>query len=143
MQQFIDTHDLSVVGLSYPVSAFGAFAAMYVAHYITDDNGNIRFGWLTLAPVVFGGCAIWAMYFTGMPRVQMDFAAGLAVYLTLLIGSALVMFRKAQDLEPDCAAAWSVACETVRRCYERHQRSAVSRGFVRTYNLSRIFLCGS
>ncbi|MBL39536.1 MAG: signal protein [Xanthomonadales bacterium] len=84
MQQFIDSHDLSVVALSYLVSVLGAFVALYVADYIADEKGNIRFGWLTLASVVFGGCAIWAMHFTGMLAFEMEFAASYDVSMTLL-----------------------------------------------------------
>lgn len=84
MQEFISSHDLSVVALSYLVSVVGAFVALYVADYIADDNGNIRFGWLTLASVVFGGCAIWAMHFTGMLAFRMDYAASYDVSSTVL-----------------------------------------------------------
>lgn len=84
MQAFINSHDLSVVALSYLVSVVGAFVALYVADYIADDHGNIRFGWLTLASVVFGGCAIWAMHFTGMLAFRMDFAASYDVSVTML-----------------------------------------------------------
>lgn len=84
MQSLVNSHDLALVALSYVVSVVGAFVALYVADYIADDNGNIRFGWLALASMVFGGCAIWAMHFTGMQAYRMDFAVSYDVSTTLL-----------------------------------------------------------
>lgn len=66
MQSFIASHDLDLVALSYAVSVVGAFISFYLAQFIRDREGRINFSWLSLSAVVLGGCAIWAMHFTGM-----------------------------------------------------------------------------
>ena len=82
-------------------------------------------GMLRLVSPFVMGLAVCGMHYTGMAAMEfmpmsdggarvdyfdgawsasfMGFAAGLAVFLTLLVGSALVMFRKALDLEPEFA----------------------------------------
>lgn len=110
MQEFISSHDLSVVALSYLVSVVGAFVALYVADYIADDNGTIRFGWLTLASIVFGGCAVWAMHFTGMMAFRMEFAASYDVSATLLSLALPILLSAAAFLVAykwqDSTTAW-------------------------------------
>ena len=70
MEQFIASHNFGMVGVSYLVSVVGAFVSLYVAEYIVNKQGEINYGWLSLAAVVFGGCAIWAMHFIGMLAYQ-------------------------------------------------------------------------
>lgn len=72
MQGFIASHDMALVSLSYLISVIGALISLYLADFIVERNGRINFGWLTLAAVVFGGCAIWAMHFTGMLAFRME-----------------------------------------------------------------------
>ncbi|NBD94854.1 MAG: hypothetical protein GVY11_00035 [Gammaproteobacteria bacterium] len=72
MQSFIGNHDLSLVALSYGISVVGALVSLYLAEFIVDREGRFHFGWLALAAVVFGGCAIWAMHFTGMLAYRME-----------------------------------------------------------------------
>lgn len=72
MQSFIGNHDLSLVALSYGISVVGAVVSLYLAEFIVERDGRFNFGWLALAAVVFGGCAIWAMHFTGMLAFNMN-----------------------------------------------------------------------
>lgn len=84
MQWFIERHDLGLVALSYFVSVTGALVSLYIANYITDPQGRFRPGWLVLASVVFGGCAIWAMHFVGMLAYEMSIPAAYGIAKTLL-----------------------------------------------------------
>jgi len=84
MQEFIASHDMALVALSYAVSVVGAFISLYLADFIVERNRHINLGWLTLAAVVFGGCAIWAMHFTGMLAFRMDGPVTYDVSTTLL-----------------------------------------------------------
>lgn len=84
MQWFIEQHDLGLVGLSYLVSVTGALVSLYIANYITDPQGRFRPGWLILASIVFGGCAIWAMHFVGMLAYEMSMPAAYGIRNTLL-----------------------------------------------------------
>lgn len=72
MQNFMASHDLALVALSYAISVVGALISLFLADFIVERNGRINFGWLSLAAVVFGGCAIWAMHFTGMLAFRME-----------------------------------------------------------------------
>lgn len=84
MQGFIASHDMALVALSYLISVTGALISLYLADFIVERNGRINFGWLTLAAVVFGGCAIWAMHFTGMLAFRMEGPVTYDVSTTLL-----------------------------------------------------------
>lgn len=84
MQSFIGSHDLSLVALSYVISVVGALVSLYLADFIVERNGRINVGWLTLAAVVFGGCAIWAMHFIGMLAFRMDGPVTYDIGTTLL-----------------------------------------------------------
>jgi NO-binding membrane sensor protein with MHYT domain len=84
MQAFIASHDLALVGLSYVISVIGALISLYLADFIVERDGRINFGWLSLAAVIFGGCAIWAMHFTGMLAFRMEGPVTYDVSTTLL-----------------------------------------------------------
>jgi NO-binding membrane sensor protein with MHYT domain len=84
MESFIGSHDLGLVALSYVISTVGAFVSLYLAEFIVDRSGRFHYGWLTLAAVVFGGCAIWAMHFTGMLAYRMEGPVTYDVNTTLL-----------------------------------------------------------
>lgn len=83
METFLASHQLGLVGLSYVVSVLGAFISLYVADYIVGRDGAIQFGWLALAAIVFGGCAIWAMHFIGMLAYRTEMAVTYDVSLTV------------------------------------------------------------
>ncbi|NBB93154.1 MAG: hypothetical protein GVY32_08305 [Gammaproteobacteria bacterium] len=84
MQSFFASHDLALVGLSYAISVIGALISLYLAEFIVERDGSINPGWLTLAAVIFGGCAIWAMHFTGMLAFRMEGPVTYDVGTTLL-----------------------------------------------------------
>ncbi|OAB55201.1 hypothetical protein AY599_13565 [Leptolyngbya valderiana BDU 20041] len=84
MESFIASHDLSLVALSYLVAVVGAFVSLYISDYIVQRDGAIQFGWLALAALVFGGCAIWAMHFIGMLAYQTEMAVTYDVTRTLV-----------------------------------------------------------
>lgn len=113
MQWLFANHDPALVLLSYVVSVVGAFVALYTAEYITDARGRIRPGWLILASVVLGGCAIWAMHFTGMLAYRMsapatyDIGATVAS-LVLPIALSAVGFLIAYRFK-DSVPAWLIA----------------------------------
>ncbi|MBY6204503.1 MHYT domain-containing protein [Halomonas denitrificans] len=101
MESFIASHDLGMIGVSYLVAVTGAFVSLYVADYIVDRRtGSLNFGWLALAAVVFGGCAIWAMHFIGMLAFRTDMAVTYDV--TRTVASALFPIALA------FAAFWTV-----------------------------------
>jgi NO-binding membrane sensor protein with MHYT domain len=84
MESFIASHDLTLVALSYLVAVIGAFVSLYISDYIVGRNGSIQFGWLLLAALVFGGCAIWAMHFIGMLAYRTEMAVTYDVTRTLV-----------------------------------------------------------
>lgn len=113
MQALIASHDLGLVGLSYVISVIGAVISLYLARFIVERDGSINFGWLSLAAVVFGGCAIWAMHFTGMLAFRMETAATYDVGITLLsLGLPILLSGLGLYVAfrwKDSIAAWLVA----------------------------------
>jgi len=83
MQWFTSNYDPGVVALSYLVSVVGAFVSLYIADYIRDTDGRIHFGWLAVASIVFGGCAVWAMHFTGMLAYRAGMPVSYDIRITL------------------------------------------------------------
>jgi NO-binding membrane sensor protein with MHYT domain len=83
MANFIASHDLVLVALSYLVAVIGAFVSLYISDYIVGRDGSIQFGWLALAALVFGGCAIWAMHFIGMLAYRTDMVVTYEISRTL------------------------------------------------------------
>lgn len=91
MTNTFDDYSLLLIAVSYLVSALGAFTGLMLSRHIRTEEGDIRFGWLTLAALVMGGCAIWAMHFIGMlawrPEVALTYDTNLTVLsLALSIG---------------------------------------------------------
>jgi NO-binding membrane sensor protein with MHYT domain len=84
MTSFVASHDLGLVALSYLVSVIGALVSLYISDYIVSRDGSIQFGWLALAALVFGGCAIWAMHFIGMLAYRTEMAVSYDVSGTLI-----------------------------------------------------------
>lgn len=83
MEQFIASHNWALVALSYLVAVVGAYVSLFIADYIVDRNEQLNYGWLSLAAVVFGGCAIWAMHFIGMLAYQTSMPATYDVNQTI------------------------------------------------------------
>jgi NO-binding membrane sensor protein with MHYT domain len=66
MTNTLADYNLALVLLSYVVSVIGSLAGLFTASYIRDGDNRIHLGWLLVASVLIGGCAIWAMHFLGM-----------------------------------------------------------------------------
>lgn len=92
MIELLANHDTGMVLLSYAVAVIGALVSLYIADYIVDAKGRISAQWLTMAAVVFGGCAIWAMHFTGMLAYRWDVAVTYDIGLTLLSLALPIVF---------------------------------------------------
>lgn len=103
-------HHMGLVALSYLISVCGAFVALQMANYIPNREGGLNHGWMTMAAVVFGSCAIWAMHFTGMLAYRLEFVATYDVALTLLslaipIAFSAIGFQVVYRW-PDSTPAW-------------------------------------
>lgn len=92
MTNTFDDYSLVLVAVSYLVSVLGAFTGLMLSRHIKASNGDIRFGWLVLASLVMGGCAIWAMHFVGMLAWQPDGPMTYDTLLTLISLLLPVMF---------------------------------------------------
>lgn len=87
MNTFAD-YNLGLVGLSYAISVLGAATGLLVAQNIRSATGKIAYGWLLVAALLFGGCAIWAMHFIGM----LAYTPGIPItYDTALTALSLVV----------------------------------------------------
>ena len=106
-------HDHLITGLAVAIAIVAATAALRIIAHWT--------GALRLASPLLMGLAVCGMHYTAMVGMRlmstetqvsvdyfsgawsssfMGFVSGLAVFLTLLVGGALVVFRKALDLDP-------------------------------------------
>ena len=77
-------HNLIVVLISYFVSVAGVLVSLFVADYVHDRKGRIRFDWLGLAAIVFGSCGVWAMHFIGTLAYQLGTPVSYGIDLVLL-----------------------------------------------------------
>lgn len=87
MTNTLADYDLLLVALSYCVSVLGALTGLFVANHIRGSEGGVRLGWLLLAAILIGGCAIWAMHFIGM--IAYD-PGGPMAYDTTMTAASLV-----------------------------------------------------
>jgi len=76
--------NLIVVLISYFVSVAGVMVSLFIADYVHDRKGRIRFDWLALAAIVFGTCGMWAMHFIGTLAYQLGTPVSYGIDLVLL-----------------------------------------------------------
>ncbi|SDJ66263.1 MHYT domain-containing protein [Microbulbifer yueqingensis] len=82
-------YDLSLVALSYVISALGSFAALQLVTAIPEAvTGDDRRRAILVAGLAMGGGAIWSMHFVGMLALQTEMSMAYDVAGTL--GSVLV-----------------------------------------------------
>jgi NO-binding membrane sensor protein with MHYT domain len=62
----VATYDMSLVFLSYFISAFGAYTALQLAGHVIDKQKKKRLLWIAGAAVALGGGGIWSMHFIAM-----------------------------------------------------------------------------
>ena len=72
MSTIVVTYDLTLVGLSFLISVFGAYTALQLAIGIPVAQGKSVMGWLAGAALAMGGGAIWSMHFIGMLAYQVN-----------------------------------------------------------------------
>lgn len=66
------SYDLTLIGLSYLISVFGAYTALQLAIGIPAAEGKSMMGWLASAALALGGGAIWSMHFIGMLAYEVN-----------------------------------------------------------------------
>lgn len=88
----INDYNLWIVLVSYLVSVVGAFVSLNVSDYVRRADGRLHPGWITLASVTFGGCAIWAMHFVGMLAYQPGVPITYDINLTLISLAIPIVF---------------------------------------------------
>jgi NO-binding membrane sensor protein with MHYT domain len=66
------SYDLTLIGLSYLISVFGAYTALQLAIGIPAAEGKSMMGWLAGAALAMGGGAIWSMHFLGMLAYEVN-----------------------------------------------------------------------
>src|SRR5438132_123317 len=77
------SHGLLLVGLSYLISAFGAYCALECAVQIPHLRGRRLVAGLVPPAVAMGGGAVWAMDFIAMTACRVPFPVAYAPLLTL------------------------------------------------------------
>lgn len=95
--------DLPYVGLSFLISAVGAFVALTASAGIVRAGRSLSRINLLAAGLALGGIGIWAMHFIGMLALRIDMGVGYAMVETLLSlllavgGSSAALFWVARN----------------------------------------------
>ncbi len=76
--------DLSLVAVSFLISALGAYAALAASSLVRDAGGRVNRLNAAFAGVALGGVGIWSMHFLGMIAWQPGVAVGYGLAGTLL-----------------------------------------------------------
>jgi len=107
MTNTLSDYSTGLILLSYLVSVLGSLAALYVATNIRQEDGKSHLGWLAVAALMLGGCAIWSMHFIGMvaydPGVPMAFdtvitGISLIVPIAFTYIGLIIAFRSADRI---------------------------------------------
>jgi NO-binding membrane sensor protein with MHYT domain len=78
------SYDLSIVVLSFFVSAVGAFTSLSAAGRARKANGEVdRFN-ILMAAIALGGVGIWSMHFIGMLAWKVDLGVGYRLLETMV-----------------------------------------------------------
>jgi NO-binding membrane sensor protein with MHYT domain len=96
-----------LMGLSFLVSALGAYVALLAAGRVRDESrdGQVHLGYVGLAALALGGVGIWSMHFIGMQAQVFPFDMGYQPGLTILSLVVAVVFSG--------LAIWFVAASSV------------------------------
>ncbi len=79
----VGTYDMSLVILSYVISAFGAYTALQLAGHVIDKQKKKRLMWIVGAAVALGGGGIWSMHFIAMLAYKLPIAVNYNIPMTL------------------------------------------------------------
>lgn len=78
------TYDLTLVVVSFLLSAFGAYAALAASTLVRSERGGVNRLNAAFAGVALGGVGIWSMHFLGMLAWDTGMAVGYGLAGTLL-----------------------------------------------------------
>lgn len=77
-------YDLTLVGVSFLLSAFGAYAALAASTLVRGAQGRVDRLNAAFAGIALGGVGIWSMHFIGMMAWQPGVAVGYGLAGTLV-----------------------------------------------------------
>jgi NO-binding membrane sensor protein with MHYT domain len=77
------TYDMSLVIMSYVISAFGAYTALQLAGHVIDKQKQNRLPWIIGAAVALGGGGIWSMHFIAMLAYNLPIAVNYDITITV------------------------------------------------------------
>jgi NO-binding membrane sensor protein with MHYT domain len=79
----VATYDMSLVFLSYFISAFGAYTALQLAGHVIDKPKKNRLPWIIGAAIALGGGGIWSMHFIAMLAYNLPIPVHYDVMITV------------------------------------------------------------
>jgi NO-binding membrane sensor protein with MHYT domain len=78
------TYDMSLVIMSYVISAFGAYTALQLAGNVIDQQKDNRLPWIVGAAVALGGGGIWSMHFIAMLAYNLPIPVNYDIPITII-----------------------------------------------------------
>src|SRR5687768_7928498 len=79
----VATYDMSLVIMSYVISAFGAYTALQLVGHVIDKQKQERLGWIIGAAVALGGGGIWSMHFIAMLAYNLPIPVSYDITITV------------------------------------------------------------
>jgi NO-binding membrane sensor protein with MHYT domain len=79
----VATYDISLVLLSYVISAFGAYTALQLVGHVLEKQQKNRMTWIVGAAIALGGGGIWSMHFIAMLAYKLPIAVGYDMTITI------------------------------------------------------------